>query len=856
MEQELLDVLKSTISGRPLTFSEIREALAIHPEKMETDLLALLERLEAEGRIVRTRAGRYGLPEMMNLVRGTIEGHAKGYAFLLPDDPALPDLYIHASDLAGAWHGDTVLARINRRRDAHGRMEGEVVRIIQRHYKRLVGTFRQYGQSGVVRPDDRRIDALIFVDAENVAGAHDEDQVVVEIIAYPDDARGAFGRIVEILGRLGDPGVDILSIVRKYELPEHFPERVLQEAARLPDEVTTEALVGRLDLTHLRTVTIDGEDAKDIDDAVSIERLVDGGYRLGVHIADVSYYVRPGSALDQEAYARGTSVYLVDRVIPMLPPKLSNGICSLNEGVLRLALSCLITFDRDGRRVDYELKPSVIRSKARLTYTEVNALLKSLLEKTDLGEDDALQRVDKHSGRGDFEQKTSFDEETADKEEDARLQAERTPEIEASVEEGSRSTSEGTWDDKVPDMDLGKVRAFQDDLVAMAELSERLRRRRMERGAIDFELPEARIILDETGRPIEVTLRSRDRAEMLIEDFMLSANETVAEHMAHLELPYIYRIHERPDTEKLQQFAEFVMNFGYVVHGSVERLTPRALQRILDEARGEPEESVISTVLLRSMQQARYSAENRGHFGLAATHYTHFTAPIRRYPDLIAHRLLRVYLFEEKLDPAFLHEMATVVPDIADHSSKRERIAMEAERETDALKMTEYMQHHIGETFPAVISGVTAFGLFVRLENTIEGLVHVSYMDDDYYHFHDRDYMLIGEYTGKTYRLGDEVLVRCRSTNIAERRIDFELVEQQKAARRPKPKKAIKVIRPQSPVSREKAPSGAYKGKGTPDPSDKSKSQVKKKKETQNKKGQKNQRNKRNKKNQQSETNP
>jgi len=751
LEQELLDTLKSTISGRPMTLEEIQAALHIDPESSTIALPALLERLEKEGRIVRTRAGRYGLPEMMNLVRGTIESHAKGYAFLLPDDPTLPDLYIHARDLGGAWHGDTVLARINRRRDAFGRIEGEVVRIIHRHYQRLVGTFRKYGQSGVVKPDDRRIDALIFVDAENTQGAQDEDQVVVELIAYPEDTRGAFGRIVEILGRRGDPGVDIVSIIRKYELPEHFPERVLAEASKLPDAVEPDAFLGRLDLTHLPTVTIDGEDAKDIDDAVSIERLSDGGYRLGVHIADVSHYVRPGTALDEEAFRRGTSVYLVDRVIPMLPPKLSNGICSLNEGVLRLALSCLITFDRDGRRVDYELTPSVIRSKARLTYTEVNALLRSHRERSS----DADRTVDA----------------------DLALQP-------ADVSDGAVS--------------LDKVRLFTDDLLAMAELSERLRRRRMERGAIDFELPEARIILDERGHPTDVTLRSRDRAEMLIEDFMLAANETVAEHMAHLELPYIYRIHERPDTEKLQQFVEFVMNFGYVVHGSVERLTPRALQRILEETRGEPEESVISTVLLRSMQQARYSAENRGHFGLAATHYTHFTAPIRRYPDLIAHRLLRAYLFEKNLDPSFLQDMTHALPGIADHSSKRERIAMEAERETDALKMAEYMQDHIGETFPAVISGVTAFGLFVRLKNTIEGLVHISYMDDDYYHFQDRAYMLVGEYTGKTYRLGDEVLVRCRSTNIAERRIDFELVEEEDSThRRPSPK-AIKVIRPQS----------------------------------------------------------
>ncbi|MBE3595741.1 MAG: ribonuclease R [Hydrogenibacillus sp.] len=731
VEAELIALLQSTIRGRPMKRSEIEEALGILTEEDAAALSALLRRLEEEGTIVRTRAGRYGLPEMMNLVRGTIEGHPKGFAFLIPDTPGEPDVYIHASDLKGAWHGDRVLVRLGRRAEAGRRMEGEVVRILARAKREIVGTFRRAPGGGYVIPDDRRIDALLFILPDATLDARDGDKVVVHIEQYPSETTGAFGRVTEVLGAADAPGVDILSIIRKYELPERFPDEVLAEARNLPQEVLDEERAGRRDLTAMMTVTIDGEDAKDIDDAVALEDLGDR-VRLYVHIADVSHYVQKGSALDREAYRRGTSVYLVDRVIPMLPPELSNGIASLNPNVDRLAVTCEMTFDAHGRRLDYALYPSVIRSKARLTYTEVNRLLSA----REIHPDDPLS-------------------------------------------------------------------PFAPMLRRMAELAERLRARRTERGAIDFDLEEAKIIVDERGRPVDIVPRTRKAAEMLIEDFMLAANETVAEHVFYRDLPFLYRIHEPPDPAKIQAFIEFISAFGYIVRGTSGRVHPRALQAILYEARGEPEEAIISQVLLRSMQQARYAPTNEGHFGLAAEFYTHFTAPIRRYPDLVVHRLLRLYDFERNIGAEVLKEVREELADIAEQSSVRERIAMEAERETDALKMAEFMSERIGEEFDAVISGVTSFGLFVRLPNTIEGLVHVSYLGDDYYHYHDKQYALIGEHTGKMYRLGDPVRVRCIGVNVAERTIDFALVWDEAGLPATARRGRVKVIRAGQGAPRE-----------------------------------------------------
>jgi ribonuclease R len=703
MEDQVLELMRE-ISYKPMTVDELEIALGIESADQFKELVKMLNRLESEGTIVRTRSNRYGLPEHMNLVKGRLQGNAKGFAFLIPEDKSFSDIYIHGSDLNGALNGDLVLVRIHKS-PIGKRTEGEVVRILKRANTTVVGTYQDLKGFGFVIPDDPRIQTDIFIPKEESKGAVHGHKVVVEITKYPEGRMKWEGKVIEILGHKNDPGVDILSIIRSFRLPEQFPDEVMAEASAVPETIAPDDLIGRRDLRDQVIVTIDGADAKDLDDAVTVEKLPNGNYRLGVHIADVSHYVKEGSPMDQEAYRRGTSVYLVDRVIPMLPHRLSNGICSLNPKVDRLTLSCEMEFDSHGNRVSYDIFPSVIRTVERMTYADVNRIL-----------------------------------------------ADEDPEL---IQK---------YQDLVP---LFKT---------MAELSDILRQARKERGSIDFDFDEAKVIVDEEGKPTDVVIRERGKAEMLIEDFMLAANETVAEHVHWMRLPFVYRIHEDPDPEKIQSFLEFITAFGYFVRGSANRIHPRALQQVLEEIKGTPEETVISTVLLRSMKQARYSPLNEGHYGLSAEFYTHFTSPIRRYPDLIVHRLLREYL-QGEINDRRIEEWKEKLEDICNHSSERERLAMEAERETDALKMAEYMLEHIGEEFEGIISGVTSFGIFVKLPNTIEGMVHVSYLTDDYYHYHEKQYALIGERTGKIYRIGDEVKVRCIAVDKENKTIDFELVE-------------------------------------------------------------------------------
>ncbi len=702
-EKTLLSFMRET-AYRPMTVQELEQELGVETAEQFKQLVIVLNRLEDKGEIVRTRTNRYGVPERMNLVRGTLQGHAKGFGFVLSEVPGEPDVYIHATDMNSALHGDRVLARINPK-TAGPRLEGEIVRVIERANQRVVGTFRESKSFAFVIPDEKRITRDIFIPGEQFNGAVEGHKVVVEIERFPDGPRAnPEGKVVEILGHSNDPGVDILSIIRKHGLPEEFPAEVLEEANRAPDKIAPEELKGRRDLRDKPIVTIDGADAKDLDDAVIVEKLPNGNYRLGVHIADVSYYVKEDSALDQEAYRRGCSVYLVDRVIPMLPHRLSNGICSLNPRVDRLTMSCEMEFDADSLKVvNYEIFSSVIRTAERMTYSDVNKIL--------------LDR-------------------------DADL--------------------------------MERYRPLIDQFELMQELAMKLRNKRMQRGAIDFDFQEAKILVNEEGKPTDIVLRERSVAEQMIEEFMLAANETVAEHFHWLKVSFMYRIHEDPDQGKLQSFLEFITNFGYVVKGTAQSIHPRALQQLLEKIKGEPEEVVISTVMLRSMQQARYAADNAGHFGLSAEYYTHFTSPIRRYPDLIVHRLIRDWLdgrLQEREEG-----WREKLPDMARQSSERERIAVDAERETDDLKKAEFMLDKIGEEFEGIISGVTSFGMFVELPNTVEGLVHISYLTDDYYHFHEKQYALIGERTGKIFRIGDEVTVRAIHVDMDEKSIDFEVV--------------------------------------------------------------------------------
>lgn len=724
MDQSLVERILTFMRDeayKPLTVQELEEAFGITDAAAFKEFVKALVAMEEQGLVVRTRSNRYGVPEKMNLVRGKVSGHAKGFAFVVPDDPALDDIFIPPSEMKNAMHGDTVLVRVHA--DSSGaRREGTIVRILERGVTEVVGTYTESKYFGFVIPDDKKIVNDIFIPKHAANGAVEGHKVVVRLTSYPQGRMSAEGEVVKILGHKNDPGVDILSIIHKHGLPLQFPDEVIEHANRISDTITEKDLQGRRDLRDQMIVTIDGEDAKDLDDAVTVTKLANGHYKLGVHIADVSYYVEEGSPIDREAYERGTSVYLVDRVIPMIPHRLSNGICSLNPKVDRLTISCEMEIDERGEVVSHEIFQSVIRTTERMTYSDVNKIL-----------------VDK----------------------DEELRKKYAP--------------------LVPMFEL------------MAELAEILRNKRMKRGAIDFDFKEAKVLVDENGKPYDIVLRERSVAERLIEEFMLVANETVAEHFHWLNVPFIYRVHEDPKPEKLQRFLEFITNFGYVVKGTGNHIHPRALQEILEAVRGEPEEMLISTVMLRSMKQARYDAESLGHYGLSTDFYTHFTSPIRRYPDLIVHRLIRTYLINGQMDEQTQQKWAEKLPDIAEHASNMERRAVEAERETDDLKKTEFMEDKIGMEFDGIISSVTNFGLFVELPNTVEGLVHVSCLTDDYYRYDERSYAMIGERTGKVYRIGDQITVRVINVNKDERIVDFEIVGM-KDRRRKEPKNAPVVI--------------------------------------------------------------
>ena len=572
-EQDLLDFMRET-AYKPMNYQELEKHFGIEDAAEFKEFLKLLNKLEDEGKIIRTPNDHYGVPERMNLLRGKLQSHAKGFGFLIPDEKDHGDVYLHANDLKSAMNGDIILVRVTSRSEHGGRMEGEVVRIVERAVTQIVGTFEDHEAYAFVVPDDKRINRDIFIPKGGYQGAVSGQKVVVKIVSYPEGRSAAEGEIVEILGHKNDPGVDILSIIRKHQLPEGFPDEVMSEAEAAPDSITDEEIIqqGRRDLRGEIIVTIDGEDAKDLDDAVHVKRLENGNYLLGVHIADVGYYVKENSQLDQEAYRRGCSVYLVDRVIPMLPHRLSNGICSLNPQVDRLTLSCEMEFDAATlKRVRHDVFTSVIRTKERMTYTNVKKIL------------------------------TATDEE--------------------------------------PQTELKERYAGLLDMFGlMEELAMHLRSKRMKRGAIDFDFQESKVIVDENGKAVDIVKRERSVAEQIIEEFMLVANETVAEHFHWLRVPFLYRIHEDPNQEKLLNFVQFAANFGYVVKGKGNSVHPKALQTLLEEIRGTKEATVISTVMLRSMKQAKYDAESLGHFGLAAEFYSHFTSPIRRYPDLVIHR--------------------------------------------------------------------------------------------------------------------------------------------------------------------------------------------------------------------------
>ncbi|EGQ2912664.1 ribonuclease R [Staphylococcus pseudintermedius] len=709
LKEEIIAIIKSA-DYEPMSVSDFQDALGLSSADSFRDLIKILVELEQTGMVTRTKQDRYQKQQQKTnsgLVRGTLSQNKKGFAFLRPDDQEMEDIFIPPTKINRAMDGDVVLVEVKKSRGdfRKGKFEGEVKAIESHSIKQVVGTFSEARHFGFVVPDDKRIMQDIFVPKGQELGAVEGHKVLVQITQYSDGTNSPEGQISAILGHKNDPGVDILSIIYQHGIEIEFPDDVLKEAENVPETIQPDELKGRRDLRDELTITIDGADAKDLDDAIAVKKLDNGNTELTVSIADVSYYVTEGSALDREAYDRATSVYLVDRVIPMIPHRLSNGICSLNPEVDRLAMSCRMEIDAQGQVVKHEIFESVIHSNARMTYDAVNRII-------------------------------------TDKDAATRAQY---PEI-------------------VPMLDLAQTLSQQ--LIAM----------RKKRGEIDFDIKEAKVIVNEEGIPKEVVTRERGEGERLIESFMLIANETVAEHFNQMEVPFIYRIHEQPKSERLRQFFDFITNFGIMVKGTGEDIHPSTLQNIHEEIAGRPEDMVISTMMLRSMQQARYDADNLGHFGLAADYYTHFTSPIRRYPDLIVHRLVHKYLIEKSMDGRAMHEWEEKLPQIAEHTSNRERRAIDAERDTDELKKAEFMIQHIGDEFEGVISSVANFGMFVELPNTIEGMVNMQNMSDDYYHFDERQMALIGERKAKVYRIGDVVKVKVIHVDVDERQIDFQIV--------------------------------------------------------------------------------
>ncbi len=684
---------------RPLKYDEIISRLDADKHEIST----VLDYMISDNILIRTRKGAYAIPSQIGYVIGTLQRKERGFGFIIPDEGD-EDVFVSSNNMGGAFNSDRVLAALSHKKNNDKRKEGIILEVLSRGRTSLVGTFEKIPSGGFVIPEDRSWGSDIFVANENTNGAKTDDKVVVHITKWEKTSnRNPAGRIEEVLGSAFDIGVDILSIIKEKGIKTEFDKKTIKQAS-LIDDINQKDLIGRLDLTHDKVFTIDGSDAKDFDDAISIKKMENGNYYLGVHIADVSNYIRYGSALDNEAYLRATSVYFVDRVIPMLPENISNGICSLSENNLRLTLSCFMEITTRGKVVNYDIQKSFIKSCARLTYDEVNLLFDG-------------------------------DKKTADKRKD-----------------------------------------IFEELHIMKNLSEILTAMRYRRGSLELDIDEAHIEVDENGIPVNISPRKRGSSHKMIEEFMLCANETAARHVSHLNLPFMYRVHAKPDIDKLREFLRFAHNLGYSLKGSSDDIETKQLQAILDAANDTPEENVLHLIMLRTMQKAVYSNINGGHFGLASDCYCHFTSPIRRYPDLVVHRILK-QIIDGDFTGGYIKQYDMHANETAKHCSDKERSAMIAERAVDDLKMTEYMSNHIGEEFDAVISGVTDFGIFAELENTVEGLIRMTSLDDDYYVFEEQGYLLRGNRTGKVYKLGQYIKVKCINADITARKIDFEICE-------------------------------------------------------------------------------
>lgn len=693
--QMLTDMILNNELYVPMKAKEIAMLLDI-PKAKRSELMEVLDSLVADGTIGVSKKGKYMKPENVALV-GTFESTSRGFGFVVIPDRE-DDIFVKANDTMNAFYHDKVKVVITTEKNGGKRAEGKIVAIVEHEVKEVVGTFQKNRTYGFVIPDNAKINCDIFIPQEFMNGAVEGYKVVASISDYGSQSKNPQGKVTEVLGHIDDPGVDIMSIIKAYDLPVEFPESVKKAINDIPDVVSEKDKAGRVDLRNVQMVTIDGEDAKDLDDAVSISK--EGPvYHLGVHIADVSHYVTEGSALDKEALKRGTSVYLVDRVIPMIPHKLSNGICSLNQGEDRLALSCLMDIDEKGNIVGHRICETVINVDRRMSYTSVKKIL-----------------VDNDTN------------------------------------------------------EIMKYKELVPMFHMMEEAAELLRKKRFARGSVDFDFPESKIILDENGHPTDIKPYDRNVATKIIEDFMLAANETVAEDYFWQDMPFLYRTHENPDPEKMRKLATFINNFGYTLR-LTDDLRPKEIQKLLSEIEGSDAENLISRLTLRSMKKAKYTTECVGHFGLAAKYYCHFTSPIRRYPDLQIHRIIKENL-HGGLSPKRAAHYDAILPDVAVRTSAMERRAADAERDTDKLKMAEYMEQFVGETFDGVVSGVTAWGVYVELPNTIEGMVSINNMKG-FYTFDEEHYEMVGELGNRSYKLGQKVKVVVIGTDKILRTIDF-----------------------------------------------------------------------------------
>lgn len=703
LKERLLGLINDSAYS-PLKKEELAVIFDIHPAEMPM-FYNFLDELEEDGYIGRTKKGKIMSLNQMGLFVGKFVSHRKGFGFVESDEEYTQDLFIPADNVNTAMHNDRVIAEIVTPATDDRRAEGKIIKVVKREVTEVVGLFQPSKNFGFVVPDNKKFNQDIYIPKKFFSGAKENDKVVVEITVWPSEDRKPEGKIIEVLGQKGERGVEIDSIVKAHGLPEEFPKKVLDEAEFVAVPIPEEEIQRRFDIRDLKTFTIDGEDAKDLDDAVSIEKLSNGNFKLGVHIADVTHYVREKSKLDKEALKRATSVYLVDKVIPMLPKTLSNGMCSLNPFEDKLTLSIFMEINDKGEVVKHDIHESVINSKARMTYTEVS----DILEK----DDPLLKKTFSH---------------------------------------------------------------MVDEFKMSEELARILMKRRERRGSIDFDFPEAKIILNKDGEVVDIKHYERRISNRIIEEFMLISNETIAEHYFWLGLPFVYRVHETPSAEKMEQLSKFVATFGYTIKGDLEDVHPKALQAIVENIKGKREEEAISTILLRSLKQARYEPTCLGHFGLAAKYYCHFTSPIRRYPDLQIHRIIKEQL-NNKINQKRQDQLSNIVEYASTQSSERERAAELAERDVHDYYKACYMADKVGQEFEGTISSVTNFGIFVELENTIEGLVRLANMADDYYIYDDMTYTIIGERTKKTFRIGDPVRIRVDRVNVDFREIDFELLE-------------------------------------------------------------------------------